>query len=279
MSTLDSQVKRHFDEISDHYYGIVGDTPFLYGYYHSKELSFLAKVLRNYHVENDVHGDEVRILDIGCATGRVLRHVSRLAPDARLFGLDLSPRMAKAAGKTMNRKIESIVGDIRNLPFRDEAFNFVYSLEVIEHLPDKPSSVLLALGEMVRVSKKRCYSVVESTSAGHFIVQSLIRRALPKLRASVLQEEKLQRYSELYLKTPLPVADPSSVSLISRAISSQGATIRGVFWIRVIPEQAFVILKSVQLRKFLAVFDELLVRVPLLRRLGREFIIYSQRLT
>ena len=187
--------------------------------------------------------------------------------------------MAKAAKRTLKDDIECIVGDIRNLPFRDRAFDFVYSLEVIERLPRKPESVRIALKEIIRVCKDRGHSLVESTSTRHFHFQSLIMRGLPGIRASIFQEKPLQQFSQIYLKAPLQVADPSPLRLVIGTLVSSGAKIRAVIWIRIIPEQAYVVLKSPILRRLLSLVDDFLVNVPVLKSMGREFIVLTQRLT
>lgn len=48
---------------------------------------------------------DVRILEVGCGTGRNLAHLSRLFPRARITGLDLcAPMLRRAVGKAVRRR-------------------------------------------------------------------------------------------------------------------------------------------------------------------------------
>lgn len=92
------------------------------------------------------------ILDIGCGTGRALREFAAIIDSGRLVGVDISDRMIeeavhKAAGI---RNLEFHVGSADHLPFDDESFDHVTSMNAFHHFPDQRK----ALKEMVRVLKK-----------------------------------------------------------------------------------------------------------------------------
>ncbi len=72
------------------------------------------------------HGD--RVLDLGCGSGRVL--VWNQPRGAYQAGLDVSPFFAAEACATADLAL----GDLRQLPFADAAFNKAYALDVFEHL-------------------------------------------------------------------------------------------------------------------------------------------------
>ncbi|RKY62369.1 MAG: hypothetical protein DRP95_01655 [Candidatus Latescibacterota bacterium] len=74
-------------------------------------------------------------LDAGCGAGRHLREASKRG--AEMFGVDLSAAVEVAFenNRDINR-VHIIQADIYNLPFRPSYFDFIYSLGVLQHLPD-----------------------------------------------------------------------------------------------------------------------------------------------
>ena len=94
-----------------------------------------------------------RILDCGVGTGALSIALARvLRTPFTLDALDLSPRMLEHARRRFretNLKVTLHQGDVRELPFPDEVFDFAMTAHVLEHLPDPR----VALNEMVRVLK------------------------------------------------------------------------------------------------------------------------------
>jgi ubiquinone/menaquinone biosynthesis C-methylase UbiE len=94
-----------------------------------------------------------RVLDVGTGTARIpielcQRHAALhvLAVDAAAHMLVLANRNITAAG--LSRRIETLLGDARHLPFPDGAFAAVISNSIIHHIPDP----LPVLAEMVRLT-------------------------------------------------------------------------------------------------------------------------------
>ena len=77
------------------------------------------------------------VLDLGCGTGHSYRE---LAPRVTL-GVDVEP------GVLVGQERETRVADMRQLPFAEDTFASVLSVQSLEHVPD-PESVL---AEVVRV--------------------------------------------------------------------------------------------------------------------------------
>lgn len=82
-----------------------------------------------------------RILDVGCGTGGMLAHFSRLGPS---IGLDMARESAYYCGK---RSLEMVLGSGIALPFRTGSFDIVAALDVIEHVDEDQA----LLHEMQRV--------------------------------------------------------------------------------------------------------------------------------
>lgn len=100
------------------------------------------------------------LLDAGCGTGLLFEYISclnnyDLHKDMRYIGLDISWEMLKNFRnkiKTINyiRNTSLILGDLENLPFREGAFNLIFSITSLQNL----QSLKKGLNELVRVGKR-----------------------------------------------------------------------------------------------------------------------------
>jgi len=82
-----------------------------------------------------------RILDAGCGDGRVSYELIKNGAD--VFGIDFSRRAIEFA-KLLVTEAEFHVGDLKALAdFKDEFFNGVVMLEVLEHMPVQEMSACL----------------------------------------------------------------------------------------------------------------------------------------
>jgi ubiquinone/menaquinone biosynthesis C-methylase UbiE len=79
-----------------------------------------------------------RLLEVGCGPGYFLRCVERWFPLCKPIGLDIDQSLIEHAKKYL-RKAELINHDGHKLPFEDNFFEVLCSLQVIEHL-EKPQS-------------------------------------------------------------------------------------------------------------------------------------------
>lgn len=88
-------------------------------------------------------GDQT-VLDIGCGTGATIKE---LEAQGTVMGMDISP---SALGYCRDREIDTVcAADAANLPYRDERFDLVVSVDVLEHVDDD----IGALREIRRVCK------------------------------------------------------------------------------------------------------------------------------
>lgn len=89
-------------------------------------------------------GPAMRVLDAGCGSGRLL---DELRDYGHLTGLDLNPDSVEVA---RSRGHEDVVqGPVERLPWDDETFDLVISLDMVEHTADDR----VTLRELRRVTK------------------------------------------------------------------------------------------------------------------------------
>ena len=89
------------------------------------------------------------VLDVGCGEGFTLLRLKNENIGQKLSGIDNNEQAIAYANKNYP-ELEIKKGDVYKLPYKDNSFDLVLCMEVLEHL-DKP---LVALEELKRVSKK-----------------------------------------------------------------------------------------------------------------------------
>lgn len=111
------------------------------------------------------------VLDVGSGPGNVTAALARAAgPDGLALGVDISESMlARAAAAEAGRQVGFIRADAQRLPFRDESFDAVNSIAVLQLIPDADA----ALSEMVRVLRSGRRIAVMVPTAGRGPVRLL----------------------------------------------------------------------------------------------------------
>lgn len=138
-----------------------------------------------------------KVLEIGCGTGLILRHVAPVA--ALAVGLDISPRMLERA---QARGLNVVRASATELPFSDASFDLVYSFKVLSHVRE----IDRAFFEMARVTKPGGQLVLE------FYNPWSLRYLAKRLRAGRISERTTEaavftRYDTLLsLKHRLPTS-------------------------------------------------------------------------
>ncbi len=95
----------------------------------------------------------LRLLDVGCGTGRFLDFVKQAWPRLHTVGLDMSDAYARHAKRRMARRSRMgfIVGKAEAIPLLDNSQDAVTSIFIFHELPPKVRRI--ALREFVRVLK------------------------------------------------------------------------------------------------------------------------------
>jgi ubiquinone/menaquinone biosynthesis C-methylase UbiE len=99
-----------------------------------------------------------RVLDVGCGKGFLLYEFTQVMPGLEVVGLDISDYAIEHAKQEVKPFL--VQGHANALPFEDNAFDLVFSLNTLHNL--QCFDLDRALREMERVSKAHKYLVVES---------------------------------------------------------------------------------------------------------------------
>jgi len=135
-----------------------GDRKNGYGgyYYNSKFWTEVVKDLNNfYKLKNGS-----KILDIGCGKGFMLFDFMKLNPNFALEGIDISDYAITNAVPEVKKFLK--VGDAKSLPYEDNSFDLVISINTTHNL--EINQCKKALSEMERVSRKDKYLIVDAYS-------------------------------------------------------------------------------------------------------------------
>lgn len=102
----------------------------------------------------------MKVLDIGCGRGEILRHCTRLGAEA--YGIDYSSVAVHIASELAEQDGEARVNlaDAKVLPFRSAAFDRVLMLDLVEHL--HPWELQRALSEARRVLRAQGRLIVHT---------------------------------------------------------------------------------------------------------------------
>ncbi len=103
----------------------------------------------------------LRFLDLGFGPGVLHSLILQAKPEWNGYGVDISTACYRYAEKLLERKGVGCrsflsVADVRQLPFSDEAFDFVVAMEVFEHVPNPQAG----LSEALRVLKPEGFAII-----------------------------------------------------------------------------------------------------------------------
>lgn len=149
--------KEHYDRIHSEFHKLYHgdpDTDLAQGKIRDRLVRFLLKFISN----------ASKTLDIGCGQGFLTEPLAELRFD--IVGLDISNKMCLDAKKRAERKslkINYVVANALELPFKKDEFDVVICYETLQHIP-APGN---AIKEMVRVAK----TVIIETRNDHFILE------------------------------------------------------------------------------------------------------------
>lgn len=162
-------------------------------YYDNYSCTYEEKRKRNYHVLIDqLEADLLKrysygknVLDAGCGTGAML---SRIKDAVQIgYGIDLSGGMLKFAKR---RNLNLVRGRLSELPFKEKAFDIVYSFKVLAHVPQ----IGKAIDEMARVVDKNGYLILEFYNSCSIRYMVKILKKPSKISDTTKDNEVFARY-------------------------------------------------------------------------------------
>jgi ubiquinone/menaquinone biosynthesis C-methylase UbiE len=115
----------------------------------------IPPVVRFAHAQGASAAHPLRLLDVGCGTGHLLRMLGAALPaEAKLYGIDLSPHYVARAREVLPRDLDvSLICDnAEKLPFSDGSFDAVTSIFLLHEVPAEVRARIL--GEMSRVARR-----------------------------------------------------------------------------------------------------------------------------
>ncbi len=132
-----------------------GDRKYGYGGYHyDGRWRKVAKELADYYQLKPGQ----RVLDVGCGKAHLLYELMQIVPGVEVVGVDLSEYAITHTMKEIEPYL--IQGTAQDLPFEDNSFDLVISLNALHNL--KIFDLKKAVTDIQRISKGNSYIVVES---------------------------------------------------------------------------------------------------------------------
>jgi SAM-dependent methyltransferase len=98
------------------------------------------------------------VLDVGCAKGFMIYDLSRLIPGITVKGIDISEYAVENALTEVQENVE--VADAKDLPFDDNSFDVVISINTVHNLEINECGK--ALQEIERVSRGKSFITVDA---------------------------------------------------------------------------------------------------------------------
>jgi len=104
-----------------------------------------------------------RLLDVGCGKGFMMHDLAELIPGIYLKGIDISEYAIENSIESVRHEVQ--VADARSLPFEDDSFDVVISINTIHNLDREDCA--MALKEIERVSRGDSFVTVDAYRNEH----------------------------------------------------------------------------------------------------------------
>ena len=98
------------------------------------------------------------VLDVGCAKGFMMHDMAELIPGITVKGVDISEYAIENVIEDMKPHVQ--VADAKDLPFEDNSFDVVISINTVHNL--EKNECAIALQEIERISKGKSFITVDA---------------------------------------------------------------------------------------------------------------------
>ncbi len=123
------------------------------------------------HIKNLIkYRKNCKVLDIGCADGMFTEVIANSTGAKEIIGIDALETSIKWAKKHFksDKRFKFEVADIHRLKYKNESFDFVFALEVLEHVL-KPNDALLEIKRVLKIGGEGIFLVPTDTLLFRFI--------------------------------------------------------------------------------------------------------------
>lgn len=182
--TFEKSAKLHENVPPDWYYRSIKENIFQ-RYWHRMRFKEISKLIEK---------TDGQILDIGSADGVFTKVILEKSGAKKVIGVDVLKNSVDWANKHWkNKKVEFILADANDLKFKDETFDAVFALEVLEHV----ETPLEILKDIRRVLKRDGYAVFLVPTDS--LLFEIIWFFWTRLRGKIWKGTHLQTYKGDYL--------------------------------------------------------------------------------
>ena len=183
------------DVSGDYQFNALHKGPISQRLWHKQKLEVIKNCLQGKGYKN--------ICDAGCGSGVVTDYAAAILPDANLTGYDINERSIAFASEKFKK--HNLHFHLKNLVEQEggdrEQFDFVYSMEVIEHFyPHEIRKYLASLEHIGRKNTRYCITTPDYLSFWPLIEWSMDRL---KLTPKMAQHQHLTKFSKSTLSTTL----------------------------------------------------------------------------
>lgn len=175
-SIEDKKSDKHKKAVKDYFSSKTKYWSVLYNEKHEKDtfMNYVMRRRKHYvleSIDNEIsQNDKVKVLDVGLGTGIYVSELLNRGMD--VYGIDISSEMVKKALFTVasynRRNLKIITGDAEFLPFKDNYFDLILAIGLVEYLP----SEINALKEFNRILKPNgslIFTLPNILKLNHFI--------------------------------------------------------------------------------------------------------------
>lgn len=205
------------------------------------------------------------VLEAGCGTGKDLADIREKG--FRVAGFDISRKMTEEAGKKLKEKnfndVRVFVGDAERIPFENEFFDSVVMVATLHHLKDTEKGIR----EMNRVLKKGGTMVIgsEPNSWPYYF---------KKVKHSKIGRRIVSFFRKDYNVGEVSIGDETTEGFREKELRKlfERNGLKVVKYNYILFLSGFLLLLKINLpkaiEKALLSFDALLLKIPLIKRIG-----------
>lgn len=154
---------KFYNDLGDRWYFAKDDPVALLRSENKVKMSWILERIKKQH-PNDL---SLKILDVGCGAGFATNVLVETYPD--ITGVDLAEDALKVADKFSPKKVNYICADARKLPFDNQSFDIVLSLDFLEHIDD-PKTVISEISRVLKPKGLFFYHTFSQNFLSYLIV-------------------------------------------------------------------------------------------------------------